>query len=113
TPHPQGGFQRDPDEMRFSWRKAAGNNGHADDPAASWSLTLDLVSSAERHLGRFQVYRVYGPQALMFDVNLLTGAFPGALADALERALRAAAPTDVPTPAHAPIQQRLPGSKAS
>jgi UDP-GlcNAc:undecaprenyl-phosphate/decaprenyl-phosphate GlcNAc-1-phosphate transferase len=55
--------------------------------APVWTLGLELVSSANRRRGTLAVYRVYSQRDLQLDVNLLTSAFPPALADALDRTL--------------------------
>lgn len=52
---------------------------------SAWTIALDLVSSANRHCGSLVVYRLYSRRNLQLDVNLLTGAFPTALADAIDR----------------------------
>jgi hypothetical protein len=52
-----------------------------------WSIALDLLSSANRHRGYLIVHRNYSTRELQLDVNLLTTAFPPALADALDRTL--------------------------
>jgi hypothetical protein len=53
----------------------------------SWKLTLDLVTTSNRHRGSLVVYRVYSPRDLQLDVNLLTSEFPSTLANALDRIL--------------------------
>jgi UDP-GlcNAc:undecaprenyl-phosphate/decaprenyl-phosphate GlcNAc-1-phosphate transferase len=53
----------------------------------SWKLTLDLVTTSNRHRGSLVVYRIYRPRDLQLDVNLLTSEFPATLADALDRVL--------------------------
>ena len=53
----------------------------------SWKLTLDLVTSANRHRGSLVCYRIYSRRDLQLDVNLLTSEFPASLADALDRVL--------------------------
>ena len=55
---------------------------------AAWSLTLDLVTSADGRRGAMTLYRTYSKTTLQIDVNLLTGAFPVALADAMDRLWR-------------------------
>lgn len=55
----------------------------------SWKLTLDLMTTANRRRGSLVVYRVYNQRDLQLDVNLVTSAFPTALADALDRVLTA------------------------
>jgi hypothetical protein len=57
-----------------SWTRGLGSN-------------IDLLSSANRRRGTLTVYRLYSTRDLQLDVNLLTGAFPTALADALNRTL--------------------------
>jgi UDP-GlcNAc:undecaprenyl-phosphate GlcNAc-1-phosphate transferase len=53
-----------------------------------WSLSLDLVSSANRNRGTLIVHRLYSQRNLQLDINLLTTGFPVALADALDRTLQ-------------------------
>src|SRR5579864_3571377 len=55
--------------------------------AAVWTIALDLLSSANRRRGTLTIHRVYSHRHLQIDVNLLTSAFPTALADALDRTL--------------------------
>jgi UDP-GlcNAc:undecaprenyl-phosphate/decaprenyl-phosphate GlcNAc-1-phosphate transferase len=54
---------------------------------SAWKVSLDLLSSANRRRGTFTIHRVYCARDLQLDVNLLTGEFPTALADALDRTL--------------------------
>jgi len=58
---------------------------------SSWTIALDLNSSANRRRGTMNVFRLYSTRDLQLDVNLLTGAFPTALADAFDRTLAQAA----------------------
>lgn len=51
----------------------------------AWSLNLDLITSANQHCGSFSVFRGYVNRDLQLDINLLTSAFPVALAEALHR----------------------------
>jgi len=55
--------------------------------AAVWTLGLDLLTSANRRRGTLLMRRVYSSRDLQLDINLLTSAFPTALADALDRTL--------------------------
>jgi UDP-GlcNAc:undecaprenyl-phosphate GlcNAc-1-phosphate transferase len=55
--------------------------------ASAWNVSLDLLSSAHHRRGTFTIHRVYCVRDLQLDVNLLTGEFPTALADALDRTL--------------------------
>ncbi len=55
---------------------------------AVWTLSLDLVSSANRRRGALVVHRMYSQRDLQLDINLLTSEFPVALADALDRTLQ-------------------------
>ena len=73
------------DETRFTWRKSGTSLGL--DFVSSWSLTLDLLSTNNRHHGSLLLYRVRNGRDLQIDVNLLTSQFTLALADALERAV--------------------------
>jgi len=52
-----------------------------------WTIGLDLMSSANRRRGTLMVHRIYSTRDLQVDINLLTTAFPTALADALDRTL--------------------------
>ena len=47
----------------------------------------NLLSSANRRRGTLTVHRFYSTRDLQIDINLLTTAFPTALADALDRTL--------------------------
>ena len=71
--------------ISYRWTKA-GISRQIDDSAV-WTLALDLVTSANRRRGALKVHRLYSARALQLDINLLTGGFPGALADALDRTL--------------------------
>ena len=57
------------------------------DGSAAWTIALDLLSSSNRRRGTLMVLRNYSARDLQLDVNLLTAAFPNALADALDRTL--------------------------
>ncbi|HET9407713.1 MAG TPA: MraY family glycosyltransferase [Candidatus Sulfotelmatobacter sp.] len=72
-------------EMRISWTKP--NGPQSFEGLATWTLSLALQSSANRRRGSLLVHRLYSRRDLQLDVNLLTAAFPVALADALDRAL--------------------------
>src|SRR5579862_3939369 len=69
----------------FRWHKAGVPK--ALDGAAVWTIALHLLSSGNRHRGTLLVHRLYSPRNLQVDINLLTTAFPTALADALDRTL--------------------------
>ena len=69
----------------FRWSKLPHMAAISTQP--SWKLTLDLVTTANRHRGSLVVYRIYSPRDLQLDVNLLTSEFPATLADALDRVL--------------------------
>jgi UDP-GlcNAc:undecaprenyl-phosphate/decaprenyl-phosphate GlcNAc-1-phosphate transferase len=73
-------------EVSFHWARRTG--GKSLDGLAIWSLSLDLVSSANRHRGTLVVHRLYSQRDLQLDINLLTSIFPVALADALDRTLQ-------------------------
>ncbi|HET6177970.1 MAG TPA: MraY family glycosyltransferase [Candidatus Sulfotelmatobacter sp.] len=55
--------------------------------SAVWTVALDLLSSGNRRRGTLMVHRLYCDRDLQVDINLLTAAFPTALADALDRTL--------------------------
>jgi hypothetical protein len=67
------------------WNKPGRVNGLNN--SSAWTIALDLLSSANGHRGTLTVYRLYSTRDLQLDVNLLTAAFPTALADALDRTL--------------------------
>lgn len=69
----------------FHWNKPGRANSL--DNSSAWTIALDLLSSANRQRGTLTMYRLYSTRDLQLDVNLLTGAFPTALADALDRTL--------------------------
>jgi UDP-GlcNAc:undecaprenyl-phosphate GlcNAc-1-phosphate transferase len=68
---------------KLSWRKAGALVTPEFEKA--WSLTLDLVSTGNRHCGKMTVYRHYSNRDLQLDINLLTSGFATTLADALQR----------------------------
>jgi UDP-GlcNAc:undecaprenyl-phosphate/decaprenyl-phosphate GlcNAc-1-phosphate transferase len=72
-------------EASFHWSK---NRGVRSVGLAVWTLSLDLVSSSNRRRGALMIHRLYSLRDLQLDINLLTSAFPLALADALDRALQ-------------------------
>jgi UDP-GlcNAc:undecaprenyl-phosphate/decaprenyl-phosphate GlcNAc-1-phosphate transferase len=72
-------------DVSFHWSKARGARSLEDLPV--WTLSLDLVSSSNRRRGALAVHRLYAHRDLQLDINLLTSAFPIALADALDRTL--------------------------
>jgi len=88
--HPLGaaepGAQPQRGEICFHWGKTRGSRSL--EGLAVWTLSLDLVSSSNRRRGALAVHRLYSPRALQLDINLLTKAFPIALADALDRTLQ-------------------------
>lgn len=57
------------------------------DGRAVWTVALDLLSSSNHRRGTLLMHRIYSRRDLQLDINLLTSAFPVALADALERIL--------------------------
>jgi UDP-GlcNAc:undecaprenyl-phosphate GlcNAc-1-phosphate transferase len=71
-------------EVSFQWARS---NAAPLDGFAMWSLTLDLVSSANRHRGTLVIHRAYSQRGLQLDINLLISGFPVALADALDRTM--------------------------
>jgi len=73
-------------EVSFHWGKTRGSTSL--DGLAVWTLSLDLVSSSNRRRGALAVHRLYSQRDLQLDINLLTSAFPIALADALDRTLQ-------------------------
>jgi UDP-GlcNAc:undecaprenyl-phosphate GlcNAc-1-phosphate transferase len=69
----------------FRWQRPGVSR--SPDGLAVWSIALDLLSSANHHRGSLVVHRNYSARVLQLDINLLTTAFPIALADALDRTL--------------------------
>lgn len=69
--------------LPFRWTKPG--SGRPADNSPVWSIALNLLSSANHFRGELVVYRGYSPRDLQIDINLLTSAFPIALADALDR----------------------------
>ena len=52
-----------------------------------WTVALDLQSSSNRRCGTLLLHRLYSQRSMHLDINLLTSAFPTALADAVDRTL--------------------------
>ncbi len=78
----------DPSSRRaisFRWSKPGVAQLFSSAPV--WTLALDLLSSANRRRGTLFVRRLYSSRDLQLDINLLTFAFPTALADAIDRTL--------------------------
>ena len=73
------------EENCLVWSKPGAPEFH--EGCGAWTLTLDLSTSAHRRLGSMKLYRFYRDRALLVNANLLTSAFPVALADALDRTL--------------------------
>jgi UDP-GlcNAc:undecaprenyl-phosphate/decaprenyl-phosphate GlcNAc-1-phosphate transferase len=69
----------------FRWNKAGSPTNL--DESAVWTIALDLLSSSNHRRGTLEVHRAYSTRNLQLDINLLTGDFPTALADALDRTL--------------------------
>jgi UDP-GlcNAc:undecaprenyl-phosphate GlcNAc-1-phosphate transferase len=72
-------------EISFRWSKADAPKSFED--LTAWTLSLDLLSTANRRRGTLLVHRLYSPRPLQLDINLLTATFPATLADALDRTL--------------------------
>jgi UDP-GlcNAc:undecaprenyl-phosphate GlcNAc-1-phosphate transferase len=69
--------------------------------SAVWTLALNLLSSSNQRRGTLTMHRLYGSRDLQLDINLLTSAFPTALADALDRTL-SNSPQVIPLPEDQP-----------
>lgn len=67
----------------FRWKRPGSRFSKETIP--TWSLALGLVAANNHQRGSLILYRLYGGGDLQLDINLLTSAFPEALADALER----------------------------
>ncbi len=74
-----------PNSNFFHWTKPGTPRNL--DGSAFWTITLDLLTSTNRNCGTLVVRRLYSRRNLQLDVNLLTTAFPMALANALDRTL--------------------------
>ena len=79
----EAGSRRSSNSFRWTKPSVSRNSDHS--PA--WKLALDLLSSTNHHRGNLTVHRLYSARDLQLDVNLLTGEFPTALADAFDRTL--------------------------
>jgi UDP-GlcNAc:undecaprenyl-phosphate GlcNAc-1-phosphate transferase len=82
----ESGVQPRRGDVSFHWGKTRG--ARSLEGLAVWTLSLDLVSSSNRRRGALTVHRLYAHRDLQLDINLLTSAFPIALADALDRTLQ-------------------------
>jgi hypothetical protein len=71
--------------LSFRWNKPTAPKML--DGIALWTIALDLLTSSNRRCGVLIVNRLYSTRDLQLDINLLTAAFPAALADAVERTL--------------------------
>jgi len=80
------GVQPRRSEVSFRWGKTRAATSLQG--LALWTLSLDLVSSSNRRRGALLVHRLYSQRDLQLDINLLTSAFPTALADAFDRTLQ-------------------------
>jgi len=80
----------------FRWSKAGVPKALGS--SAVWTLALNLLSSANHHRGTFIIHRLYSSRDLQLDINMLTSAFPTALADALDRTLNSSVQV-IPLPA--------------
>jgi UDP-GlcNAc:undecaprenyl-phosphate/decaprenyl-phosphate GlcNAc-1-phosphate transferase len=72
-------------EFALQWSKSGVPKSF--DGLPVWTLSLDLLSTANRRWGTLAVHRIYSQRDLQLDINLLTLGFPTALADACERTL--------------------------
>ena len=84
APEPGAALRRS--EVSFHWGKTRG--APSLEGSAVWTLSLDLMSSSNRRRGAMMFHRLYSPRHLQVDINLLTSAFPVALADALDRSFQ-------------------------
>jgi UDP-GlcNAc:undecaprenyl-phosphate/decaprenyl-phosphate GlcNAc-1-phosphate transferase len=76
-------------ELSFRWSKAGSPKSFAG--LGVWTLALDLLSASNHSWGLLLMHRLYSQRDIQLDINLLTAAFPSALANALERTLAPAA----------------------
>jgi UDP-GlcNAc:undecaprenyl-phosphate GlcNAc-1-phosphate transferase len=77
----------DPSRSSTSFRWNKPGTTRSLDNSSAWTIALNLLSSSNRHRGTLTILRNYSVRDLQLDVNLLTAAFPMALADALDRTL--------------------------
>jgi UDP-GlcNAc:undecaprenyl-phosphate GlcNAc-1-phosphate transferase len=73
-------------DVSFHWGKTRG--AASIEGSAIWTLSLDLLSSSNRQRGVMIFHRRYSHRHLQVDIDLLTSAFPVALADALDRSFQ-------------------------
>ncbi|MGA6983323.1 MAG: MraY family glycosyltransferase [Candidatus Sulfotelmatobacter sp.] len=73
-------------EVSLHWWKNSGRQSL--EGSAAWTLSLDLVSSINRHRGALLVHRLYAQRDLQLDINLLSSDLSLSLADALDRTLQ-------------------------
>jgi UDP-GlcNAc:undecaprenyl-phosphate GlcNAc-1-phosphate transferase len=71
------------ERQSLRWQKPGSH--FAVEMANFWSLSLDLVTTTNHYCGSMVIYRRYSERTLQLDINLLTSAFPLALANALAR----------------------------
>jgi UDP-GlcNAc:undecaprenyl-phosphate/decaprenyl-phosphate GlcNAc-1-phosphate transferase len=69
--------------LDYKWSKLERPRWRGRRPA--WNLTLDLLTTTNRHRGSLNLYRLHAGAAIQVDINLLISEFPVVLADALER----------------------------
>jgi UDP-GlcNAc:undecaprenyl-phosphate GlcNAc-1-phosphate transferase len=72
-------------EMHFRWNRPG--TLILPGTAATWGLTLDLITTSNRRRGSLVIHRLYSERPLQLDVNLLLSEFPVVLADALDRVI--------------------------
>ena len=83
SPQPRGFHVIESDAPRITWRKAGAL--FTPEFENKWSLSLDLVSTGNRHCGKMTIFRHYSKRDLHLDINLLTSTFAATLANALQR----------------------------
>jgi len=74
------------EDSYLRWKKPSGY--FSNEPLSGWKMTLDLVTTDRLRHGSMTIHRRYSERDMQVDINLLTSAFPVALADALDRASR-------------------------
>jgi UDP-GlcNAc:undecaprenyl-phosphate/decaprenyl-phosphate GlcNAc-1-phosphate transferase len=72
-------------ELFFHWSKPT--CAESIEGSAAWTLTLELLSSANHSRGTLKIHRLDRQVDLQLDINLLVKSFPVDLSDALERTL--------------------------
>lgn len=71
-------------QYTYHWATAAGEQN-------GWEMTIFLNRNGGEALGSLTIYKPHGPEEVLVDINVLTSAFPAALADRVARFTRSPA----------------------